>query len=107
MASLVVRGLEESVKKQLDAQAKDHDLSMAAEVRHILTQAARRPHVGLTLMYAAQETGGVEGLPVPRRIARLLDGERKSALTTALNVDLESYPQNQAILPFDDVAAEE
>lgn len=67
MASLVVRGLDESVKEQLAAQAKEHGRSMEAEVRHILTRATHRPHVGLALMRAAQEAGGVEDLPVPQR----------------------------------------
>lgn len=75
MASLVVRGLEESVKEQLAAQAKEHGRSMEAEVRHILTQAAHLPHVGLALMRAAQDTGGVEELAVPERadLARSAD----------------------------------
>ncbi|TLP72881.1 FitA-like ribbon-helix-helix domain-containing protein [Nesterenkonia sphaerica] len=75
MASIVVRGLDESVKKQLPAQAREHGRSMEAEVRHILTQAARRPHVGLALLHAAQEAGGVEELPMPERtdIARSAD----------------------------------
>ena len=75
MASIVVRGLDESVKKRLAAQAKEHGRSMEAEVRHILTQAANRPHIGLALMQAAREVGGVEGLPVPGRTdqARAVD----------------------------------
>lgn len=75
MASIVVRGLDESVKKQLAAQAKDHGRSMEAEAREILTEAARRPHIGLALMRAAQEAGGVDDLPVPARTdaARVVD----------------------------------
>lgn len=75
MASLVVRGLEESVKEQLAAQAKEHGRSMEAEVRHILTQATHRPHIGLALMRAAQDAGGVEELAVPERadLARSAD----------------------------------
>ena len=38
MASVVVRGLDESVKKQLAAQAKEHGRSMEAEIRAILTE---------------------------------------------------------------------
>jgi plasmid stability protein len=67
MTSIVVRGLDESVKKQLATQAKDHGRSMEAEIREILTKAARRPHIGLALMQAAQEAGGVDDLPVPER----------------------------------------
>lgn len=75
MASVVVRGLEESVKEQLVIQAKEHGRSMEAEVRSILTQAARRPHIGLALMQAAQEVGGIDDLPVPERadVARAVD----------------------------------
>jgi plasmid stability protein len=75
MSSIVVRGLDESVKKQLAAQAKEHGRSMEAEVRDILTRAARRPHIGLALMRAAQEAGGIEALPVPERtdVARAVD----------------------------------
>lgn len=36
MSSIVVRGLDESVKKQLATQAKEHGRSMEAEVRDIL-----------------------------------------------------------------------
>jgi plasmid stability protein len=77
MSAIVVRGLEESVKKQLAAQAKEHGRSMEAEVRDILTKAARRPHIGLALMRAAQEVGGIDDLPVPERadIARAVDFE--------------------------------
>lgn len=75
MASVVVRGLDESVKRQLAAQAKEHGRSMEAEARDILTKAARRPHIGLALMRAAQEAGGIEDLPLPDRsdIARAAD----------------------------------
>ena len=77
MASVVVRGLDDSVKKQLAAQAKEHGRSMEAEIREILTRAARRPHIGLALMQAAQEAGGVDNLPVPERsdVARAVDFE--------------------------------
>lgn len=77
MASIVVRGLDESVKESLVAQAKGRGRSMEAEVRDILTKAARRPHIGLALMQAAQEAGGIEDLPVPERndVARAVDFE--------------------------------
>lgn len=75
MASIVVRGLEESVKKQLAVQAKEHGRSMEAEARDILTKAARRPHIGLALMQAAQDAGGIDDLVVPERadVARAVD----------------------------------
>jgi plasmid stability protein len=77
MASIIVRGLDESVKQQLATQAKEHGHSMEAEVRDILTKAARRPHIGLALMRAAQDAGGVDGLPIPERsdVARAVDFE--------------------------------
>lgn len=75
MASVVVRGLDESVKKQLAAQAKEHGRSMEAEARDILTKGTRRPHIGLALMHAAREAGGIESLPLPERTdaARAVD----------------------------------
>lgn len=77
MASIVVRGLDDSVKEQLAAQAKEHGRSMEAEAREILTKAARRPHIGIALMRAAQDSGGIEELPVPERddVARAVDFE--------------------------------
>ncbi|MFT3875081.1 MAG: toxin-antitoxin system [Propioniciclava sp.] len=69
MASIVVRGLDESVKRQLAAQAKAHGRSLEAEIREILTKATR-PHIGLSLLRAVQEIGGVDGLPVPDRTDR-------------------------------------
>ncbi len=48
---------------------------MEAEVREILTMAARRPHIGLALMHAVQEIGGADDLLVPERtdVARVAD----------------------------------
>lgn len=67
MSSIIVRGLDDAVKQQLATQAKEHGRSMEAEVRDILTKAARRPHIGLALLVAAQEVGGVQELRVPAR----------------------------------------
>lgn len=67
MSSIVVRGLDESVKATLAAQAKQHGRSMEAEVREILIEAATRPNIGLALLRAAQATGGIEQLPIPER----------------------------------------
>ncbi len=41
------------------------------------TEVARDPHIGLALMRAAQEAGGIDHLPVPERkdIARTADFE--------------------------------
>ena len=75
MASVVVRGLDESVKERLAAQAKEHGRSMEAEIREILTRAARRPNIAVALMQAAQAAGGIDHLPVPERTdaARAVD----------------------------------
>jgi len=77
MASIIVRGLADDVKQQLAAQAKEHGRSMEAEVRAILTKAARRPHIGIAMLAAAQDVGGVEDLPIPVRddVARAVDFE--------------------------------
>ncbi|SEB34914.1 Plasmid stability protein [Paramicrobacterium humi] len=77
MSSIIVRGLDDSVKEQLVAQAKRHGRSMEAEVRDILTKAAQRPNIGVALMRAAQSAGGVDVLPIPERsdIARAVDFE--------------------------------
>ena len=65
MASIVVRGLDDSVKRQLAEQAERHGRSMEAEARDILTKGVTRPNIGLALMQAAQEVGGVDDLPIP------------------------------------------
>ena len=70
MASIVVRGLDESVKARLAARAKKRGRSMEAEVREILTRAATQPNIGLALLCAGQSVGGVEELPVPERSDR-------------------------------------
>ena len=77
MSSIIVRGLDDAVKQQLAAQAKEHGRSMEAEVRAILTTAARRPHIGLALLDAAQDVGGAESLQIPERddVARAVDFE--------------------------------
>lgn len=77
MSSIIVRGLDEAVKQQLATQAKEHGRSMEAEVREILTKAARRPHIGMALLGAAQDIGGVEDLSIPTRddVARAADFE--------------------------------
>lgn len=48
---------------------------MEAEVRDILTKAARRPHIGLALLAAARDVGEVDELPIPTRddVARAAD----------------------------------
>lgn len=75
MASIIVRGLDESVKQRLALQAKEHGRSMEAEVRDILTRASSRPHIGVALLQAARAVGGVDELPIPERsgAARAVD----------------------------------
>lgn len=77
MSSIIVRGLDEAVKQRLATQAKEHGRSMEAEVREILTNAARRPHIGMALLSAAQDVGGVAELSIPARddVARAVDFE--------------------------------
>lgn len=77
MSSIIVRGLDDAVKQRLAAQAKEHGRSMEAEVRDILTKAAQRPHIGIALLSAARDVGGVENLPIPARndVARAVDFE--------------------------------
>ncbi len=77
MSSIIVRGLDDAVKRQLAAQAKEHGRSMEAEVRAILTKVARRPHIGVALLAAAQDVGGIEGLSIAARddVARAVDFE--------------------------------
>ncbi len=67
MASIIVRGLDESVKEELAARAKRHGRSMEAEVRDILTRAADRPHIGVALLDLAREVGGFDELSIPPR----------------------------------------
>jgi len=77
MSSIIVRGLDESVKDQLVAQARRHGRSMEAEVRDILTKAVQRPNIGIAVMRAVQGVGGVDALPVPARgdVARAAEFE--------------------------------
>ncbi|WP_125106237.1 FitA-like ribbon-helix-helix domain-containing protein [Gulosibacter massiliensis] len=77
MSSIIVRGLDGHVKQQLASQAKEHGRSMEAEVRDILTKAARRPHIGMALLSAARDVEGVDELPIPTRddVARAADFE--------------------------------
>ena len=70
MSTIIVRGLDPSVKRQLAEQAEEHGRSMEAEVRDILTRAARRPHIGRALAQTASEVGGVDELQIPERSDR-------------------------------------
>lgn len=46
-----------------------------AEVRDILTKATSRPHIGLALLQAGRDVGGVDEFPIPERAdtARAVD----------------------------------
>ena len=75
MASIVVRGLDDSVKARLAAQGRRHNRSMEAEARDILTRSTARPNIGIALLEAAQSVGGAAGLSMPERndAARAVD----------------------------------
>ena len=77
MSTVLVRGLDESVKVALTNQAKRNGRSMEAEARDILTRAVTRPNIAVALMNAAAAVGGVEELPIPPRddAARAVDFE--------------------------------
>lgn len=77
MASIIVRGLDDSIKQQLATQARRNGRSMEAEARDVLTRGVNQPHIGLALMHAAHQAGGIEDLPVPERhdMARTADLE--------------------------------
>lgn len=77
MSTIVIRGLDGSVKRRLTAQAREHGRSLEAEVRDILTRASSRPHIGISLMHVAGEAGGVDELQIPDRAdtARTVDFE--------------------------------
>lgn len=67
MAFIIVRGLDDHVKQQLASQAKEHGRSIEAEVRDILTKAARRPYIGRALLDVARDVCRVDELPIPTR----------------------------------------
>ena len=67
MASIIVRGLDEDVKRRLAAQARSHDRSMEAEVRAILTREVGRPTFALALMAAGDRVGGLDDVEIPPR----------------------------------------
>lgn len=77
LASIIVRGLDESVKQRLAARARDRGRSMEAEVREILSEAVRHDHIGLALLAAAQSVGGVDEVVLDDRteLARSVDFE--------------------------------
>jgi len=77
VASIIVRGLDESVKTSLAEQGRLHGRSMEAEARAVLTRHAIPGNIGLALLEAARSVGGVEDFEVPERRdeARAVDFE--------------------------------
>ena len=70
MASLVVRNLDEDVKRRLRMRAARHGRSMEAEVRAILEDSVRQQDsFAEALMGAFGDLGGVE-LDLPARVAQ-------------------------------------
>lgn len=67
MASVLIRALDETVKRRLIAQAKANGRSMEAEARELLTRGVSKPNIGLAIMRAAQDAGGVEDLAISPR----------------------------------------
>ncbi len=63
MASILVRGLDDSVEWQLAEQAERQGRSMEEEARDIPTKGVTRPNIGLALI----QVGGADDLPVPER----------------------------------------
>lgn len=67
MAQLLIRGLDEAVKRRLQERALRHGVSMEAEAREILTRSLREPGSRLErIRSAADAVGGVE-LDLPPR----------------------------------------
>jgi len=70
MASIVVRNLDEDVKRRLRVRAARHGRSMEAEVRAILEESvSRQDNFAEALMGTFGELGGVE-LDLPPRTAQ-------------------------------------
>jgi antitoxin FitA len=70
MASIMVRNLDEDVKRKLRVRAARHGRSMEAEVRAILEESVRQQdNFAEALMGTFGELGGVE-LELPARTAR-------------------------------------
>lgn len=53
MANLTIRNLDDDIAEALKLQAKAHNRSLEAEVRHILTHQVRRPWRGAELLARA------------------------------------------------------
>ncbi len=67
MAQLLVRDLDDAVKRRLQERARDHGVSMEAEARAIITRAVGREGSRFERLRSAVEAcGGVE-LDIPAR----------------------------------------
>lgn len=67
MPDLVIAGLDEPVLSALSARALKNGRSLEDEVRAILRQAVSRPNIGVALMHAVGEVGGMDDLSVAGR----------------------------------------
>lgn len=69
MASILIRGLDDSVKQQLADRADANGTSMEAEARKILTSALVPLNVGLAFLEVGRRHHGVEELEIaPREV---------------------------------------
>ncbi|MDO5094634.1 MAG: toxin-antitoxin system [Propionibacteriaceae bacterium] len=66
MATILIRGIDDRAKEALVARAKANGRSMEAEARAVLEAAVQTPNVGLAILRAFQEVGGLE-LDFPSR----------------------------------------
>lgn len=67
MSSIIVRGLDESVKRELAATAKRKGRSMEAEARDILTKAVAPTNLAEAFLELGRSLGGVDEFEPPRR----------------------------------------
>jgi len=73
MANLTIRNLDDDVVDQLKKQAKDHNRSLEAEVRQILTEKATpRPWRGAELLAEADRIAAMTPKDVPQTDSTLL-----------------------------------
>lgn len=66
MTSIVVRGLDESVKKRLVQQAERNGRSMEAEARRLIEEGTRPHNIALAL-YEATREHAVDDFPLQPR----------------------------------------
>lgn len=66
MTSIIVRGLDENVKRRLVEQAARNGRSMEAEARQLIEEGTRPRNLALALYDATRDLGGSE-IPIPSR----------------------------------------